>query len=533
MIQHFLHETLPRLNRAQRLMMAGCAGALVSAGLPPLYLLPLVYIGFGLQCLLIISARQQFEHEVKAAKESNALFFKYIWWESFTFSFVYALIAFHWIALSVLVTPQMHSWMAPLLPTGLASVIALFITPALALAAMIPGHFTQYFMLVLLLSISEWLRGYIFPWNNFAQTFGLSNALLQPLSTFGRDGYGMIVLACLCLPAYALTMRRVTAGKQFSIASISLIVPLIFTLWGAIRLDQAPDPQQNFWANAGIRLVQPNIAQADKLNPALTGDNLTRLIDLSFDRLPGWVSHIIWPEVALHIDMTRYPQMLNDLSSLLPAGGVLISGTLREENNLWYNAMIALNADGVIDVVHDKTQLVPFGEYMPLPFLGVLGGVSGTGFNAGDGLNSYRAGLLPYFTSLICYEVIFSQQVVAPDGRSHWMLNITNDAWFGHSSGPYQHLGIARWRAIEEGMPLVRVANTGISAVFDAYGRILASRGLGQASTINFRLPKPLENRPALLAYRDMVSMILLLILGAAALVCWLREVKPRLRFEL
>ena len=513
MLEFFTHST-PR----RRLLYALLSGALASTALAPLYLLPLMYVSFCVLGLLAFSA----SHTAQAFREG------------FAFGFGYFGVGMYWITAAMLVDPNAHGWLAPIALPFVAACLSLFIALPLAFCTKLPGAFSRTFGLILTLAVGEWLRGYLFqfPWNNFSQSFGLSNLLLQPLSVLGRDGYSLLVLASLLL----LPLGLASAQKRLGLLACSAAIPIFFALWGLVRLDQAPETAQNFWSNAGVRIIQPNIAQKDKLNPALAGQNLTKLIDLSFAELPGWVGHIIWPEVALHLDIDAYPKLQHDLGSLLPIGGTLITGTLRQENGQFRNSVIAINSNGERTLLHDKVRLVPFGEYMPFTFLEAIAGINGGGFASGVGLHNKTVGLLPNFSTLICYESIFAG-AVRPEGAeaatTQWLLNITNDAWFGETAGPYQHKAITRWRAIEEGLPLIRAANTGISVVFDAYGRILSERGLGTASTINIRIPKPLENPTFYSQNRYSLWFGLLLVFGFCLAASWLREAKPKLRFEL
>ncbi len=507
-----------KITPLRRLFYALLSGSLASTALAPLYLLPLMYLAFCVLGLLTFTTS-----DTKRAFR-----------EGFAFGFGYFGFGMYWITVAMLVDPNAHGWLAPIALPFVATCLSLFIALPVAFCHKLPGVISRFFGLVLMLALGEWLRGYLFqfPWNNFSQSFGVGNFLLQPLSVFGRDGYSLLVLISLLLLPLALALPK----KRLGLLCCSAVIPILFAVWGLVRLDQAPNPAQNFWSNAGVRIVQPNIAQKDKLNPALAGQNLTKMIDLSFADLPGWVGHIIWPEVALHLDIDAYPKLQKDLGSLLPIGGTLITGTLRQENNQFRNSVIAINSEGQRTLLHDKVKLVPFGEYMPFAFLNAIAGINGGGFTAGTGLHNKTVGLLPYFSTLVCYESIFAG-AVRPEGleaeTTQWMLNITNDAWFGNTAGPYQHKAISRWRAIEEGLPLVRAANTGISVVFDAYGRILSQRDLGTASTINIRIPKPLESATFYSQNRYGLWFGMLILLGLCLAVSWLREAKPKLRFEL
>jgi len=207
---------------------------------------------------------------------------------------------------------------------------------------------------------------------------------------------------------------------------------------------------------------------------------------------------VIWPEAAVPFIPSARPDLLQRMAA--EAGGARIAFGARrvDADNRWYNSLYLLDPLGNISAQYDKRHLVPFGEYFPLADwvarLGIdaLTGLTGTGFTAGEGPVLVETDTVPAFLPLICYEAIFAQDVPLSGPRPEWLLQITNDAWFGRFSGPYQHLVQARARAIEQGLPLVRSANTGVSTVTDPFGRILAAIPLGQPGSIDVRLPAPL-----------------------------------------
>jgi apolipoprotein N-acyltransferase len=196
------------------------------------------------------------------------------------------------------------------------------------------------------------------------------------------------------------------------------------------------------------------------------------------------------------------PELRQLVAGALPQRAMLLSGTVRAERGSdgrprrVFNSLVAIDPAGEVRGLTDKVHLVPFGEYMPLsgllPVRLVQGGMD---FTPGAPRRSVRAGWVPPFGGLICYEVIFPAQVVPPD-RPAWLVNVTNDAWFGVSAGPWQHLAAARLRAVEEGLPLARAAQTGVSAVFDARGREVARTELGEAGVLRAPLPAAREPTP-------------------------------------
>jgi apolipoprotein N-acyltransferase len=245
------------------------------------------------------------------------------------------------------------------------------------------------------------------------------------------------------------------------------------------------------------------------------------------------VTHLIWPESAFPFFLAREPQALAQIADLLPPGTVLIVGAARPASAAptpgmihAYNSIYVIDHDGAILSVYDKLHLVPFGEYLPFQdFLERLGLMQLTKVKGGYLPGTLRKPIsvprAPAFLPLICYEIIFPGEAVPPGERPAWLVNVTNDGWFGQSSGPYQHLQQARVRAIEEGLPLVRAANTGVSAVIDPLGRFVRTLPLGIEGVLDSALPQPIEPTPYV-RYRDGPAG--LVVLAALALVLWRRR---------
>lgn len=243
-----------------------------------------------------------------------------------------------------------------------------------------------------------------------------------------------------------------------------------------------------------LRIVQPNVAQAEKWRPENRERELHKLLDLSrrdgFDKIAA----VIWPETAVPFVVQPELPALPALAQAVPRGGYLLAGAARAEQRVQdgvWNSLLAIDGAGAVVAHYDKVHLVPFGEYIPFhKELAPLSGLIGRGsFEVGASFATLALSGLPSFSPLICYEAIFPAAVTGPGARPQWLLNVTNDAWFGLSSGPYQHLTSARLRAVEEGLPMVRAANTGVSAVIDAYGRVLAALDMEREGIIDHVLP--------------------------------------------
>jgi apolipoprotein N-acyltransferase len=278
--------------------------------------------------------------------------------------------------------------------------------------------------------------------------------------------------------------------------------------YGAIRLQRTPT---DFVDAVRLRIMQPNLQQDDKFRYSQKQAVMARYLALS-ERASGPqstgiadVTHLIWPESAFPFFLTREPDAMAQIAELLPIGTVLITGAVRAPETVptqavtrAYNSIYVIDQDGSVLSVYDKVHLVPFGEFLPLQnFLEALGLVQLTrikgGFIPGDRRRTLTAPGAPSFLPLVCYEIIFPSEARPSGERASWIVNLTNDGWFGTSPGPYQHLQQARVRAIEEGLPLVRAANTGISAVVDPLGRIVRSLPLGTEGVLDSRLPQPIS----------------------------------------
>ena len=280
-----------------------------------------------------------------------------------------------------------------------------------------------------------------------------------------------------------------------------------------------------------LRLVQPNIDQRLKWRPELRRRHVLRQVGMSIaaaDTTRGVEAptHVIWAETAVPLALGGDPAALGIIGSATPRGGLVITGALRrtpagEKPFRVWNSLHAVDDRGRVVGTYDKFHLVPFGEYVP--FRGLLSFAKVTAgqvdFSRGSGVRTLRLPGLPPVSPLICYEVIFPGRVADRRDRPGWLLNITNDAWYGRSSGPYQHFAAARMRAVEEGLPLVRVAGTGISGVVDAYGRTVARLGLGRAGVIDSALPAPISAATPYGRLGDRIVLVILIAVAGAGYV--------------
>jgi apolipoprotein N-acyltransferase len=286
--------------------------------------------------------------------------------------------------------------------------------------------------------------------------------------------------------------------------------------WGDARLNTHP-PDWTDRPNI-IRIVQPSIPQADKWDRDMMPVHLARHLELSENKRPDGIRTVIWPETAIGYLIEDNQKLRWQIADYMPDDGRLITGTLRSDGQNYFNSIFVLDGkNGDIQAAYDKTHLVPFGEYLPLEDYLPVNPVASLGaqFSKGDRRPVIKLWDLPAFTPLICYEVIFSGAIIPdPKTRPNWLLNVTNDAWYGSTTGPYQHLAISRVRAIEEGIPLIRAANNGISAMVGPVGRIGGKLGLNEIGVIDTPLPDALDQPTIFARYGHGVTLGLFIFFG-------------------
>ena len=376
-------------------------------------------------------------------------------------------------------------------------------------------------------TLAEWLRGWVFtgfPWNPVGSVWVVSDSMLQVTSLVGV--YGLGFLTVLVATAFAGEWWQGYAEKPkgwWRLPAVAVAVLLLVWGGGAYRLADAP--MNDNQPDVRLRLVQPNIEQRLKWHPDFRARHVQDQVDISLQptgELDGGPTHVIWSETAVPFYVNGDEALLSTLARAVPAGGYLLTGGLRREGSGRdtdrFNSLLVIDNVGRIAADYDKVHLVPFGEYMPLgdylPFDKLTPGRAD--FAKGEAFTPIAVPGLPPFQPLICYEAIFPADVVSPTApRPDWLLNITNDAWYGLSIGPYQHFGLVRIRAVEEGLPVVRVANTGVSGVIDSWGRVRTSLDLGQRGFIDAALPKPIE--PTAFSKTGNLPVLIVVLL----IVCW------------
>jgi apolipoprotein N-acyltransferase len=504
---------LSGLTGWRRLSFAFAAGAISATGFAPLEFFPALLAGYAALVLLIDGA---------AAGEMPVRRAASVGW---AFCFGQFLLGWHWIGYAFLVDPTNHLWQMPFALLSLTAGLALYGALACGLAALFwrKGS-ARLLVFAICMAGAEWLRGNLFtgfPWNLSAYGWGASLELLQSASLMGAYGLSFLtILLGASLAEFACGRWRVPVAMAVLFAAL--------WVFGVYRL--ANTPLKNV-PGVTLRLVQPAIPQAEKYVRRLLLRNWQRLVDLS--ARPGKPSVIVWPEAATGYPVARAPGMLQAIGLFTARDQTLITGSDRivqgDRHLVGYNSLYLFGPAGAPPLqVYDKFHLVPFGEYVPfakiLNRIGITQLTVGEGFSSGDHPHVMQVAGAPPMTPLICYEVIFPHAVTEPNApRPGWFVNITDDSWFGPWAGPRQHFLSARVRAIEEGLPIARDANTGITAVIDGNGRVRAALGLNRLGIVDSALPAAL---PLTLyaRYGDLIFLILLVTAAFAAAFLRTRE---------
>lgn len=479
-----LARRMAALRGWRRFWAALLCGLIGAGAFAPLWLLPLLLPAFmGLVWM------------AEGAERGRAAF-----WLGWSFGFGHFVGGFYWIGIAMTVDFATYWWFLPISVGGLAAGMALY--PAIVLWLAWRSRFRGLAWLLLFAALwllSEWFRAWVltgFPWNQLGQVWGFAPEMLQLASLTGVWGLTLITLLAAAAPAL-LGLPGVGRRQAWGGVLGSWLLLAGTLAFGLVRLMGAPTPGEEAVEGVRLRLVQPSVEQSLKWRQDLANQHLLTLARLT--GAPGieGITHVVWPETAVPFNLEREAGLRGDLGSLLPPGALLITGAPRLDAEGAYNALYVLDGQGEILSTYDKAHLVPFGEYTPFPELLAGLAITGGGFTPGPGLQTLAVPGLPGSSPLICYEVIFSGAVALPDAaRPGLLLNITNDAWFGRSSGPYQHLAQARLRAVEEGLPLVRAANNGITTVIDPYGRLLGRLEQDRVDYLDSVLPQALAPAP-------------------------------------
>lgn len=470
-------------SRAAQLLLVFAAGMVLSLALPPIGWWPVILLSFP----LVLAVSRRSPATLRGAASIG-----------FCFGSGYFVVAFHWIGFAFLVDAETYLWMMPFAVGGLAGFMALYWALAFAASHLLKQRGIPLIAsLPLALAIAEVARGYFFtgfPWAAPGLVADGMGGVLQLASLIGMPGLTYWVILWGMLPCLLWRSKPFFSTRNALPMLLLLLLPAGW-LWGnwrlsALRYDGVP--------GVSVLVVQPNVSQNDKWRSDNAAPMFEQLITMS-NRADA--THIVWPESALPFLIDESEIGLRRIADALRPGQTLITGAIRREkgatpeSDRFFTSILEINEAGRVEEVYDKWRLVPGGEFLPLAWalepLGFRKVVNlPESFTAGSGPQSFdldkagRAGLL------ICYEAIFPDRLLENERRPQWLINVTNDGWFGRSVGPYQHLAQARMRAVEQNLPIVRAANTGISAIIDGAGRYVVRSELGVETALTGPLPQ-------------------------------------------
>ncbi len=449
---------------------------------------------------------------------------KQVFAAAFLFALGYFVFGLHWIGNALLVEGNEYRWVWPLaviaLPTLLASFTALYVTIAHILFN--KNRMSGFLAFCALLALSEWVRGYAFtgfPWNLYG--YGWSNVpqVLQSLSLVGPYGLTLMTVIWGCFVGFLFS--QTAYKKTFFILWISSLA--VCFLWGEYRL-QNSDVKKHL--NLRVHIIQPNIEQADKWKPEKLALNFEKHLVLSADLKFARRNIYVWPETALPPAFLQSTAAHERLKNFLTGDAILLSGALQVTHNLrdksvkYHNGLFLFDGERFPQRLYTKSHLVPFGEYIPFQeYIPIEPVVAFKGFEKGRGAQTIALANYPSFRALICYEIVFPHQIVGKgQTRPDYILTVTNDGWYGDSAGPYQHFTQARFRAIEQGLPVIRSANTGISGVIDPYGRVIESAPLLEEAAMTVSLPRAIASANIYSRLGDGVFLFILLAVLSVAM---------------
>ncbi|MGI9481305.1 MAG: apolipoprotein N-acyltransferase [Hyphomicrobiales bacterium] len=488
----------------RRLLVAVLAGIVCAVAAPPLYILPAQIISLCVLVWLLDGISAQTPARVRAFWPALAT--------GWSFGFGYFLVSLFWVSEAFQVEAELFAWMIPLVLVIFPLMLGIFYGVATGLAMLFWGDgFARIFAIASAFAAAEWMRGILFtgfPWNALGYSAGLLDGWLQLAAFGGLYSLTFFMVFICAAPAVLADKAEEESGRNLvPYMGLGIVAAIAVLAWG-IGTYRLTSLSPSYVENVKLRIVQPNIAQKEKWKPANREAIFKLYLELSDAATSPErsgvhdITHLIWPESAVPFLLEENPKALSAIGNLLPENVTLITGGLRlpEGSSVKsppesiFNSVLVVDADGKVTARSDKFHLVPFGEYLPLgAVLEPLGfrklvTLPG-GFIAGQGPRTLPVPNAPAASPLICYEAIFSGNVIDDSERPGWLLNVTNDAWFGDTFGPRQHFAQARMRAIEEGLPMVRAANTGISAVIGPYGRVLQSLPLGTQGVLDAKLP--------------------------------------------
>lgn len=415
---------------------------------------------------------------------------------AYVFGFSFYAVGFSWISNALLIDGNKFAAFIPAVFAATGLFFGLFWAVPAALAAGGRNVYARALLFCAWFVFFEWVRSFIFtgfPWNLLGTALAFDVRAIQGAAYIGTYGLSLLLLLMSC--GAAILVSGAFQKRFYGGALWFILLPAGFLLWAAGQYEKT-EP-----GTTVVRLVQPSIPQTFKWEPGLAYRNFRKYIDLSKSRSSDGVKLVVWGETASPYFLDRDEEHLAEITEAVPDGGFLITGLLRAgfENGAYvpYNSMFVINGRGEIKAYYDKAHLVPFGEYLPfreyLPaFMAPVASVVGD-LGSGEKYKKLQVAGLPLMGGAICYESIFPKEVLNPEQKPELLVVLANDGWYGVSAGPYQHLAAAQMRAVEEGITVIRSANTGISAVIAPNGDVSGLIGLNEEGVSDTALPKVLE----------------------------------------
>lgn len=440
------------------------------------------------------------------------------------FGFALFACGFSWIGNALLIEPEKFGWLYPIAFVGLGGFFGLFVAVPLWCTRFGVMWWQKWLIFAASFVFGEWLRSFVFtgfPWNLTGYTLAFSDELVQAASLGGS--YLLSLLAILSYTIFGFCFGTKNIKRYFAASVFSALIFAGLYLYGYIRLKYTVSEE----TETLVRLVQPSIPQTMKWSEIVKEENFAKYIDLSGQNAEKVPDFIVWGETASPFLLDQDENQVKKLVPLLEKGSYLLAGAVSYHYNegryLPHNSMLVLNSEAkTVDYYH-KSHLVPFGEYIPfrkyLPkFVQPVANAIGT-FGKGDGPKVIKVGNLPSFGAIICYEAIFPAEVVDKNNRPDFLVNLTNDGWYGDSSGPYQHWVATKMRAVEEGISIVRVANNGISGVVDAVGRVKNMMPLNYVGFMDINIDKPLGYKTLYSVWKNKLILMFCLILSILGII--------------
>lgn len=482
-------STLQQLTGKKACAASFIFGVCATLALPPVFFTPLAFIGF---CGFF------WMHGACQYK-------KQAFWLGWWFGFGHFVSGLYWISFALLIDIAQFGWLIPFAVFGIAAVVAIYPALVSLMLYVLPSSgYRKVILFAFLWTLFEILRGHLFtgfPWNLIGYVWTVSDVMLQSASIVGVWGLSLFSVLLFTMPA-SLVYQDGKTLKKASIIPTMVVFGIAVAMFagGTYRLAGAHDKTVQ---GVYVRIVQPNFTQLFKWDENSRQQIVEQFLQQSTQPSAKPITHLIWPESSLPYYLSESSPVLRLISPAIPKDGAVILGSIHADmtyggfiEKIW-NSLHVINDQGVIYRKYNKHHLVPFGEYVPfrgiLPIEKITHGMMD--FSAGEGPQTISAPNFPDFSPLICYEVIFPDAVTDGSNAPKVMVNVTNDGWYGNSSGPYQHFHMARTRAVEQGLPLIRAANTGISAMVDAYGRVVNRTTLGEKTVLDAPLPQSLSTK--------------------------------------